>query len=179
MEDATQTSTAYADGVEAILSYLKATYGLSRRSVSDDVRYCGISDVILRHGRQFKPGPAKLPSGLSRGELKQCFSNAQSELWHDQRLTYVEGYAMSIIPVHHGWLVDDEGRVLELTWREPGSAYIGVPIKRDYVIEMARTTKYWSALFDNWAHHPPQPIISGHHAVDKWLDAEFKFGDSL
>jgi hypothetical protein len=42
------------------------------------------------------------------------------------RVTYVEGYAQAILPVHHAWNVDAQGRVMEVTWEEPGVAYFGI-----------------------------------------------------
>jgi hypothetical protein len=48
---------------------------------------------------------------------KACFSNAiQLALVHPEKYTYVEGYVASgTIPLEHAWVVDREGRVIDIT----------------------------------------------------------------
>ena len=87
--------------------------------------YHGADDFLLREASFYEGGgvvewKASLP--------KACFRNAAlyAELYG---LRYVEGYAQSIIPVHHGWCVDSFGKVVEVTWDSLGSAYFGVEFK--------------------------------------------------
>lgn len=85
--------------------------------------YYSAEDFVLQHGEWFD----KLPSKPHwRGPLKQCFSNAAYFTRKNKGFHYVEGFALSIIPVHHAWVVDDDKRIYEVTWENPGKAYIGV-----------------------------------------------------
>ncbi len=105
-------------------------------------KYCGFEDLILTNGRFFEPTP--LPKGLPKGEIKDCFRNAFL-LAHEHDLTYVEGYARGIIPVHHAWNVDKNGKVVDNTWcgtdskpslrRNPvlGEEYFGVALNLEFV----------------------------------------------
>ncbi len=124
------------------------------------------ADLLLQHGRAW---PTISPEAWPRGEPKQCFANAQQLALAHPELTYVEGYAMSVIPVHHGWCVDPDGAVVDVTWSTPGAEYFGVPLLTRYVRRMALSTGYWSALFDNWHADPPQPILTGRHKPASWL----------
>lgn len=75
---------------------------------------------------------------VAKGSLpfpkKQCFQNAQRLVLNDPSgtLLYNEGYALSTmgIPMHHGW-VTLQGKVVEVTWDEPGLEYFGVPFPTD------------------------------------------------
>lgn len=87
-----------------------------------------------------------------RKTAKQCFANSQAELMDNpDKFTYVEGIAIqpSIgLPIHHGWLVDKEGKVLDLTWKEPESAiYLGVPFDYKFVLDNMIKSKSYSSLF--------------------------------
>lgn len=85
--------------------------------------YRGPADLLLREGQWFKA--PKRATFWKRSEPHACFRNsAMYAVEHGLR--YVEGYATSIIPVHHGWCVDDKGNVIEVTWKEAGKAYFGV-----------------------------------------------------
>ena len=75
---------------------------------------------------------------VAKGSLsfpkKNCFQNAQRLVLNDptRTLLYNEGYALSTmgIPMHHGW-VTLRGKVVEVTWDEPGLEYFGVPFPTD------------------------------------------------
>jgi hypothetical protein len=133
-----------------------------------ELPYCSPMDVVLQHGRHWEAFSA---TQWSRGEPQQCFANAQRLALLHPQLTYVEGYAMSVIPLHHGWCVDAEGRVVDPTWSDEPREYFGVPILTRYVRKLALASGHWSALFDNWTVEPPQPIITGRHKPASWLKA--------
>lgn len=95
--------------------------------------YKGPADLLLREGEWYRTGRVKkwahsLPQG--------CFRNA-ALFAMEHRLPYVEGYATSIIPVHHAWCLDHDGRVLELTWKELGKDYFGVQFRPQLVLKGA------------------------------------------
>ena len=59
-------------------------------------------------------------AGRLRLLRKACYGNAaQLALDKPDKYTYVEGYVLAgIIPVHHAWVVDRRGRVIDLTLRD-------------------------------------------------------------
>lgn len=99
-------------------------------------------DFILENGVVFdKIGD---PDRYGRGIIKECFGNAGRLALHHKHLIYVEGYAMSIIPCQHAWVYDTlTGEIYDTTWREPGSSYIGLPIKDNYLRKHILKYKYW------------------------------------
>jgi hypothetical protein len=71
-------------------------------------------------GRARPPGVRKL---ADRG----CFGNAFRRA-HEHGWRYCEGLAVSRtinIEIHHAWCLDDTGRVVETTWRDLGTRYLG------------------------------------------------------
>lgn len=119
-----------------------------------------VEEFVLKHGRSWTA--AQRPKGWRRKEMKQCFANSQRTLierwWAgDESLTYVEGFAYhgklgTTFKVHHGWLVDEEGRVIDLTWECPESSiYFGVPFQTEYVKQQASTSGMWATLlYHEW-----------------------------
>jgi hypothetical protein len=125
--------------------------------------YTGTEDFVWRHGQFYASQPltpaerdyltAVIRAYGKRCPPKQCFYNSQllllSAEWGPGRppdlvLRYVEGYANSVMPIHHGWLslngkvVDPTLRMAEQSVRGPLSrrtvgtfpedrAYFGVP----------------------------------------------------
>lgn len=72
--------------------------------------------------------------------LSNCFENAFRLSLEHPDLRYVEGYALfgSVLPAHHGWVVDAAGKVHDPTWlglaRERGhgkAVYWGIPVDPD------------------------------------------------
>lgn len=94
----------------------------SRNAMPDDWYYRGPADLLLKEGKWYFDGRAKqFPHAMP----KACFRNAAMFAF-EHCLPYVEGYATSIIPVHHAWCLDHDGRVLEVTWKTLGTDYFGV-----------------------------------------------------
>ncbi|MDD2923193.1 MAG: hypothetical protein PHQ36_12980 [Anaerolineales bacterium] len=63
--------------------------------------------------------------------------------------TYVEGFAIaSIIPIplHHAWVVDSNGNVIETTWETPGVEYFGVALDYSFIHEVMFETKRYGVL---------------------------------
>jgi hypothetical protein len=76
------------------------------------------------------------------------------------KYSYVEGYAMGVIPVHHAWCVDKDGNVIDTTWsateRVPGTMrakvgtwYFGVEFDLGYVCSCRYRSKH-DCVIDNW-----------------------------
>lgn len=107
-------------------------------------KYASLEGLVFAEGRDFVSAPltaeqhrylrAVLASTSRRFPWKECFATSQRvKLLGDfeSRLDYYEGWAVSrAIPVHHGWLVLDAERVIDLTWRKTGLAKVRLPLER-------------------------------------------------
>ena len=87
-------------------------------------------DHFLERGRFYEP--QRLPKGFRRGKPHQCYGNSFDLAVRTKGLAYCEGYVL--IPlggraaeVEHAWCVTDEGRVVDVTLRQAGLAYFGIP----------------------------------------------------
>jgi len=95
-----------------------------------------VEHFVLRHGKAFVEiaPPRSLPVWAQ--EPHGCFANCLRLADFSQSLTYVEGFAVVAgcrIEVDHAWCVDDLGRVVDPTWKQPGDGYFGVPFAASYV----------------------------------------------
>lgn len=124
--------------------------------------------ILTKHGRGWasKLKPADVPWGLK----KMCFMNALTLTLSNPGFTYVEGYASHYVPIHHAWVLDQDGNVIDNTWRELGSEYFGIPFERDYVAEAACTSGLYSVLFNprfpNIDEDSPEKYLSKRFAIN-------------
>lgn len=137
---------------EGLVEYLETLRSLQGERYKGE--YKGYEDFVLRHGKLFKHGPSEsaVEYEFHATTEKQCFRNALTAALNHPELTYVEGWAFTgVLPVHHAWLVDSEGRVHDPTWdgRDLSGerVYLGVPFETDY---LAKTVfrKKTDTLFD-------------------------------
>lgn len=122
----------------------------------------GMCSFVLAHGREWRPAPLQERSPIKRGVQKQCFANSQATLVKllgkglETDYTYVEGYATSgdldfTFPVLHAWLVDREGKVVDVTWKQPeASVYFGVPFRSEYIFNLIEDTSQYHSLIDHF-----------------------------
>ena len=129
-------------------------------------RKCSVAGFVLKHGRAFEP--RKLPKNLRlhKGRIKGCFRNAAIAALRDPSLTYVEGYAASIIPVLHAWCVDPDGGLLEVTWGKPGDEYYGIPFQTRFLRRSLLEAGYYG-LIDQWKNN--WPLLRGKYPKREWL----------
>ena len=120
--------------LDDVQTYLKHITNFRKGNKPEGYKYYCFEEYVLHNGKVYKP--KKLLKKYRRGKLKECFTNAffLAQRWQDE-LTYVEGYALSIIPILHAWCVDNKGNVIDNTWEEPGHSYFGVPFKWQYVFD--------------------------------------------
>jgi hypothetical protein len=124
----------------------------SLRNASGKLRkeyfYTGPPDFILREGQFFRPKP--LPRKIRRQASGRCFHNALLTSI-SRGFPYVEGYALHSgkIPVLHAWNLDNDGFVIDTTWRPIGRSYLGV------VLPVADALKWEGTLIDNWEYGWP------------------------
>lgn len=92
---------------------------------------------VIEHGRPWTP--QQLPDEFQPMPEKECFYNASHLVAGAEGLTYCEGFALgsgvAIDVVHHAWAADSEGRVIDVTWPEPGAAYRGVAFPLEFIAD--------------------------------------------
>ena len=116
-----------------------------------DFAYHGSYDMVLKEGRWYDAqGATDLPDGVSKGPDKGCFENAAKLAISNDDYTYVEGYAMAdFMPgfaIHHAWVVDNVGRVIDNTWKTDGAAYVGIPFTKDHLLNTLLTTETYGMI---------------------------------
>jgi len=101
-------------------------------------RYASVYALLLDVGRLFTP--ARWPSGPPPGEPGKCYIEAASWAWGaTDAPAYVEGMAWTgLFPIEHAWCSTRSGTVLDPTWEEPGSAYLGLPVKPTVAVDLMR-----------------------------------------
>jgi hypothetical protein len=116
----------------------------------------GMYEEILEHGQSFSSRPFE--ASPNWGRSSSPFDNAASTLAAGgagaRSLWYVEGLAAApgamFIPLHHAWLVDELGVVIETTWRDSASAsYFGIKFSTEFVLQRHRKLRgHWSPLLE-------------------------------
>lgn len=108
---------------------------------------------MLKHGRAFAP-EANLPEGIKRGPAKQCYWNSTRIVLRQRsktpRFRYCEGYAIpkGLFPMQHGWLIDQEDRVVDVTWTD-AEEYFGVIVRRTFLASELRRTRCYG-IFESF-----------------------------
>ena len=121
--------------------------------------HLSVPEFIAQYGREWEWRPK--PNGVPQGTIKLCFENAFKLARRDRSLTYVEGYATHVIPVHHAWVVTPEGIVIDNTWAEgkhdDERAYFGVAFDLPYVTKRRREMRDYGGIsvLDDWANKFP------------------------
>lgn len=149
---------------------------LHSRGGRDLPKYVSIEEFTFANGRPFGENHP-LPDSVERGELKQCFTNSSIQFMHNGgELAYVEGIAAGKelgFPVHHAWLVDEDGKVYDPTWEYgPGEAvYFGVPFSDSYVFETFRREEYYGIMSPSGFFN--RPLFEGKDTPDLFLHPWF------
>ena len=141
--------------------YVEQTLGAYRIFTEQGTKIWGdptvVYEFLLEYGQEFKGYPWKKFRGRGYRMMKRnhCFENAfKMADW--MGLRYCEGYAFTgVIPVHHAWCLDDDGLVVDPTWREslirkPQATwdYFGITFDIDRVAHFMAGKPTWSLLFD-------------------------------
>lgn len=120
------------------------------RPKKDGWKFSSVEELVLHYGRPYTPAP--LPEDTCRGEMKMCYSNAMNLVMDTPGLTYVEGFAFSLVmPMGHGWATRDGRTAIDPTW-EDGSDYFGIPFTRSFWSNYIQQSGYWGILFPEIPH---------------------------
>ena len=105
---------------------------------------------ILDHGTEYTFRP--LPKKYRAGPERYCFMNAARLALSSRELIYVEGFGSSeilcSIPALHAWCIDARGRVVDPTWTDPTSTYVGITISDELLMAEQMRTKHYGVLFE-------------------------------
>lgn len=112
---------------DELLQHLKDVEAMVRPRSGEE----NLWSFILRNAKTYAPPAKPRPEGVPKMRDKHCFENAlklatdhEADGWQ-----YCEGYATSIIPMEHAWVVTPEGKVIDPTWKDAGVAYVGIAMK--------------------------------------------------
>lgn len=126
-----------------------------------DLKYHGFEDLVLKEGIEGKW--SALPKGVKPMKKKRCFENAFRTVTR-YGLTYVEGYAVGIIPTHHAWCIDEAGNVVDPTWHEEEYSeveYLGVAFDEDYVMDTVVETGTYGVFYSDDGFGPNMDLLKG------------------
>lgn len=99
-----------------------------------------VRDMLALYDHHLKRGrfnePQRLPKGFRRGEAHQCYGNSFDLAAKTKGLTYCEGYVLISLgsgaaEIEHAWCVTAEGKVIDITLRQAGLSYFGIPYTPD------------------------------------------------
>ncbi len=134
---------AYLDGMVRLRK-------ISQQAPPEGYAYRCMEEYVLQNGEFYESQPLTDDElkwlfeiiGTQRFAVKQCYYNSQILLMNtvflDNRheLRYVEGYAMGIIPIPHGWLTLN-GKVVDLTMRLRENLKRKSPVNRKRLMDRA------------------------------------------
>jgi hypothetical protein len=128
-------------------------------------------EFVLDYGYWYDLTPR--PKGIRLGRKNQCFANAFNLALNDDSLMYCEGFCVSLgggLLVHHAWVTDGAGRVIDNSLKEPAAAYAGVPFNTNFVNLYHLKNEAMICLLDDHLHDWPMLGELGDRP-DEWLEA--------
>ena len=92
--------------------------------------------------------------------IKECYDNC-FKFAYGHNLKYIEGYTMSIIPIEHAFLINNNNEVVdptlaintEISKDRYGSEYMGVEIPNNILLEIRADTKKYSLCIPILFHY--------------------------
>jgi len=146
-------SDELAEGRAEMMKYLE---GVAR--MADAVKgrkHYGAAEAFVLDKGEWHEARA-LPPRYRYMEERMCFRNSYRMALRHPGLTYVEGFAWSgLLPVHHAWCTDGEGRVVDVTWQHgqrplPAEewVYFGVKMPDELIIAVSARSDYFGVILD-------------------------------
>ena len=140
-----------------LINYLKIVSESVRnpKNVQNDLVYPCIEDFVLKNGMAMVKKKS-LPEHVQIMEAKMCFRNAFQTAEKNWGWHYAEGYAFyafSVIPTLHAWCTDEDGFVIDPTWKD-GKEYYGVEFSLNFVRKTSLRKGTWGVI-DDWENEFP------------------------
>ncbi len=133
---------------------------------------------VLAHGREWSWRSVPSGTAYNPGQPKECFRNAAHLILgggDGSEQTYCEGYAAhadTLFPVHHAWVVDATGSVIDTTpIFAGGGAYFGVAFDGRFVRRSLLEYRTYSMLDQAKARFP---LLRGAVAPNEFLSARWR-----
>lgn len=122
---------------------------------------------VLEEGRIFTQSRVDADVLPIETRPKACFYNVMMLIKRRPELTYCEGVAASVFPIHHAWAIDNHDVVIDPTWQDRARSdwYYGVPIRRAVVLRQFKkmlvdgmmTCLFGPELRKTWTQCPLTP----------------------
>lgn len=147
-----------------VRQYLEQVASLRDPAAPAGWKHPSFERMVLDRGRGYarRATPEQMAeAGVEIGPQKMCFQNSAEAAMGNPDLTYVEGWALAIIPIHHAWCVDSSGLVYDPTWPDgTGSDYLGIPMQTQWLAShLARSRVY--GVFDYTLPASQEILTSG------------------
>lgn len=119
-------------------------------------------EYISTHGERFSDPQSCRKYGRSGA----CYENAAKATWKDPSLSYVQGFARGRIGVvfAHAWCVDENGRLVETTWKADLAQdfrYFGVRFTHQQLAQLLTHYRHFG-----WHEGFSSVLARGEHAIE-------------
>lgn len=124
------------------------------RKHREGFRYLSLYEYVLEEGKLYEAAP--LPEEFTKHDNRECFGNAFDLASTHDDLTYVEGYALRLIPIMHAWVTRDGVTAIDPTWDNPEECqYFGVEFPIGLVAASALRNNRYGSVIDDWGSEWP------------------------
>lgn len=116
-------------------------------------KYQSYEELVLAKGKAYASPERARPKGVRKLADRLCYHNSIRRIL-DYGWRYIEGYAFGqVTVVQHAWCLDENDIVVETTWKEPGSAYMGVEFSREQIGIMITKTGVTGIFGNDWQNN--------------------------
>lgn len=134
------------------------------RPKPEGFKYGSYEELVLTAGTDWSE--AEVAIDLN-GPVKNCFENSLSyALENGMGYLYCEGYAYgAVLPVMHAWVLHEEtGDIIETTWRDGGTDYIGIAFDPHEALDRMLEQEVYGLLGNDW--------MNGHRLLKEGVGKE-------
>ena len=113
----------------------------------------------------------------NRTKIKRCFDNCYKAVNRNPELKYMEGYTMSLIPIEHAFLVNENNEVIDPTLSintdissdRYGSEYYGIEIPQNMIAILRYKDRYSPLPFLYFKYLENQRFINKRNGGISWV----------